>query len=76
MNFFYNCTPPGYNGEREILTVELPSSIMEDVLENARNIAYQKDTHTSRVLKDIVNEAVNTISQKNYVRKNRKTQKR
>ena len=76
MNFFYNCAPPGYSGEREILTVELPASMMEDVLEYARNIAYQNDTHSSRVLKDIVNESVNIISHKNYVRKNRKTKKR
>ncbi|AIX14753.1 DUF1583 domain-containing protein [Synechococcus phage ACG-2014d] len=76
MNFYYNCSPPGYSGEREILTVELPSYMMEDILEYARNVAYQNDTHTSKVLKNIVNETISTISHKNYVRKNRKTKKR
>lgn len=76
MNFFYNCIPPGYEGDREILTVELPSSIMETVLKYARDIAYEQNTNSSKVLNDIVTESVNTISQKNYVRKNRKTKKR
>ena len=50
--------------------------MMEDVLEHARNIAYDKDTHTNKVLKDIISQSINTISAKSYERKNRKTKKR
>ena len=76
MNFYYNCSPQGYNGEKEVLTIELPSYMMEDVLECARNIAYDKGTHTNKVLKDIINQSINTISAKSYERKNRKTKRR
>ena len=76
MNFYYNLSPSGYSGDREVLTIELPSYMMEDVLEHARNIAYDKDTHTDKVLKDIISQSINTISAKSYERKNRKTKKR
>ncbi len=76
MNFYYNFSPPAYSGDREVLTIELPSYMMEDVLEYARNIAYDKGTHTNKVLKDIISQSINTISAKSYERKNRKTKKR
>ena len=76
MNFYYNFSPPSYSGDREVLTIELPSYMMEDVLEYARNIAYDKGTHKNKVLKDIISQSINTISAKSYERKNRKTKKR
>ena len=76
MNFYYNCSPQGYNGDKEVLTIELPSYMMEDVLTLERNIAYEKGTHPTKVLKDIINQSVNIIAEKSYERKNRKTKRR
>ena len=76
MNVYVNLKPNNYDGESDLLTVEVPSSYTDELLRYVRPIAEQKNTNEDKILKDIIKEAVLEIERRNYERKNRKTKKR
>ena len=76
MNVYVNLKPNNYDGESDLLTVEVPASYSEELLRYVRPIAEQKNIDESKILKDIIKEAVLEIERRNYERKNRKNKKR
>ncbi|WAX22917.1 hypothetical protein [Synechococcus phage S-M1] len=76
MNVYVNLKPNNYDGESDLLTVEVPSSYTDELLRYVRPIAEQKNINEDKILKDIIKEAVLEIERRNYERKNRKTKKR
>ncbi len=76
MNVYVNLKPNNYDGESDLLTVEVPASYTEELLRHVRPIAENKQTNEDRILKDIIKEAVLEIERRNYERKNRSAKKR
>ncbi|AOO15426.1 hypothetical protein WH070310_153 [Cyanophage S-RIM12_WH_07_0310] len=75
MNVYVNLKPNTYDGDTDLLTVEVPVSYTEELLKHVRPIAEQKNIDEAKILKDIIKEAVNEIERRNYERKNRKNKK-
>ena len=75
MNVYVNLKPNTYDGDTDLLTVEVPASYTEELLKHVRPIAEQKNIDEAKILKDIIKEAVNEIDRRNYERKNRKNKK-
>jgi hypothetical protein len=75
MNVYVNLKPNNYDGESDLLTVEVPASYTDELLRHVRPIAENKQTTEDRILKDIIKEAVLEIERSNYERKNRKNKK-
>ena len=73
MNLFVNCCPSGYNGESELVTVQVPSKLTEDVLQYVRTLSDAYGIEDTRVMKDIVKTSIMEIERRYY---DRKTQKR
>ena len=76
MNVYVNLKPNNYDGESDLLTVEVPASYTEELLRYVRPIAEQKNIDESKILKDIIKEAVLEIERRSYERKNRKNKGR
>ena len=76
MNLFVNCCPSGYNGESELVTVQVPSKLTEDVLQYVRTLSDAYGIEDTRVMKDIVKTSIMEIERRYYDRKDRTTQKR
>jgi len=76
MNVYVNLKPNNYDGESDLLTVEVPSSYTDELLRYVRPIAEQKNIDESKILKDIIKEAVLEIERRNYERKSRKNKGR
>ena len=76
MNVYVNLKPNNYDGDSDLLTVEVPSSYTDELLKHVRPIAEQKNIDEDRILKDIIKEAVLEIERRNYERKNRSSKKR
>ena len=76
MNVYVNLKPNNYDGESDLLTVEVPASYTDELLRYVRPIAEQKNIDGDKILKDIIKEAVLEIERRNYERKNRKNKKR
>ena len=76
MNVYVNLKPNNYNGDTDLLTVEVPASYTDELLRYVRPIAEQKNIDESKILKDIIKEAVNEIERRSYERKSRKNSKR
>ena len=76
MNVYVNLKPNNYDGESDLLTVEVPSSYTDELLRYVRPIAEQKNINEDKILKDIIKEAVLEIERRNYERKSRKNKKR
>ena len=76
MNVYVNLKPNSYDGESDLLTIEVPSGYTEELLRLVRPIAEEKHISEDRILKDIIKEAVNEIERRNYERKGRKNKKR
>ena len=76
MNVYVNLKPNNYDGESDLLTVEVPASYSEELLRYVRPIAEQKNIDESKILKDIIREAVLEIERRNYERKSRKNKGR
>lgn len=76
MNVYVNLKPNNYDGESDLLTVEVPASYTDELLRYVRPIAEQKNISEDKILKDIIKQAVLEIERRNYERKNRKTKKR
>lgn len=76
MNVYLNLTKPGYDGDSDLLTLEIPASYTDDLLRYVRPIAEDKQVAEIKILNDIIKEAVFEISRRSYERKNRKSKKR
>ena len=76
MNVYVNLKPNNYNGDTDLLTVEVPASYTDELLRYVRPIAEQKNIDESKILKDIIKEAVLEIERRSYERKSRKNKKR
>ena len=76
MNVYVNLKPNTYNGDSDLLTIEVPASYTEELLRYVRPIAEQNNQPVDKVLKDIIKESVNEIERRNYERKSRKNKKR
>ena len=72
MNVYLNLTKSNYEGDSDLLTVEVPSSYTDELLRHVRPIAEQKDTNAEKILKDIIKESITEIERRNYERKSRK----
>ena len=75
MNVYVNLKPNNYDGESDLLTVEVPASYTDELLRHVRPIAENKQTTEDRILKEIIKEAVLEIERRSYERKNRKNKK-
>ena len=76
MNVYVNLKPNNYDGESDLLTVEVPASYTDELLRYVRPIAEQKNIDESKILKDIIKEAILEIERRNYERKSRKNKGR
>lgn len=76
MHVYLNLKPNNYDGESDLLTLDLPSNHLDDIMRYVRPIAEQQQQSEYKILKDLIKESVFKISQKNYERKNRKNKKR
>ena len=75
MNVFVNCCPSNYNGDSELVTVQVPKKYTDQVLAYARTLSDAYGIEDTRVVKDIVKESIMQIEQRYYDRQNRKTKK-
>jgi len=76
MQFYYNLNPPGYEGESDLVTLEAPTDVMDVMFGYAQQIAETKNIAHNKALKDLIQQSVKILMEKNYDRKNRKTKKR
>lgn len=76
MNVYVNLKPNNYDGETDLVTVEVPTSYTDELLRYVRPIAVEKNVEEFKILKDIIKQSVLEIERRNYERKNRKTKKR
>ena len=76
MNVYLNLTKSNYDGDRDLLTVEVPSSYTDELLRVVRPIADMTGSSSEKMLKDIIRESILEIERRNYERKSRKTKKR
>ena len=76
MNVYVNLTRPNYDGESDLLTVEVPSSYTDELLRVVRPIAEMTGSSSEKMLKDIIRESILEIERRCYERKNRKNKKR
>ena len=77
MNVYLYLKPNNYDGDSDLLTLDLPANYLDDIMKYVRPIAEQRNTSNERILKDLFKACAYEISMsgKNE-RKNRKTQKR
>jgi hypothetical protein len=76
MNVYLNLTKANYEGESDLLTVEVPSSYTDELLRVVRPIAESTGSSTEKMLKEIIKESILEIERRHYERKSRKTKKR
>ena len=76
MNVYLNLTKANYEGESDLLTVEVPSSYTDELLRVIRPIAESTGSSSEKMLKDIIRESILEIEWRHYERKSRKTKKR
>jgi hypothetical protein len=76
MNVYLNLTKSNYEGESDLLTVEVPSSYTDELLRVVRPIAESTGSSTEKMLKEIIKESILEIERRHYERKSRKTKKR
>lgn len=76
MQFYYNLNPPGYEGESDLITLEAPAEVMDILFTYAKEISDTKNIHQNKAVKDLIQQSVKTLMEKNYERKNRKIKKR
>ena len=75
---YINLKPNNYEGETELITLELPTYQIDGIMHLCRPIAEQKNTNAERILKDLIKDCAYQISESNksYERKSRKNAKR
>jgi|TARA_R100000005_G_scaffold90016_1_gene61031 hypothetical protein len=76
MNIYLNLKPNSYDGESDLLTLDLPANHLDDIMRYVRPIAEEKGQADYKILKDLIKECVFEISRRSYERKGRKNKKR
>ena len=76
MNVYVNLKPNNYDGESDLLTLDLPQNYLDDIMRYVRPIAEQRQTAEMKVLKELFKETALEISRRSNERKNRKNKKR
>ncbi|AGH56217.1 hypothetical protein CPRG_00133 [Synechococcus phage Syn30] len=76
MNVYVNVKPNNYNGDTDLLTIEVPSAYTEEILKHVRPIAEYKNVNEDKILKDIIKQSIIEIERRSYERKSRKAKKR
>ena len=76
MNVYLNLKPNNYEGDTDLLTLDLPSHYIDDIMKYARPIAEERQTAESKGLKDIFKQSIFEISRRENERKSRKNKKR
>ena len=76
MNLYLNLKPNNYTGDSDLITLDLPSGMTDDIMKYVRPIADDYDKSEVKVLKDVVKNSIYEIERRENERKNRKNQKR
>ena len=76
MNVYVNVKPNNYNGDTDLLTIEVPSAYTEEILKHVRPIAEYKNVNEDKILKDIIKQSIIEIERRSYERTSRKAKKR
>ena len=76
MNVYLNLTKANYDGESDLLTVEVPAAYTDEILRLIRPVAESTGTPSEKLLKDVIKESILEIERRHYERKSRKTKKR
>ena len=76
MNYYLNCKPNNYTGDYDLITLDLPSGMTDDIMKYVRPIADDYDKSEVKVLKDVVKNSIYEIERRENERKNRKNPKR
>jgi uncharacterized protein YaaR (DUF327 family) len=76
MQFYYNLNPPEYEGESDLVTLEVPAEMMDVLFTYSKEISNVKNIQQNKIVKEIIKESIKIILNKNYDRKNRKAKKR
>ena len=76
MNHYLNLKPNNYTGDSDLITLDLPSGMTDDIMKYVRPIADDYDKSEVKVLKDVVKNSIYEIERRENERKNRKNPKR
>ena len=76
MNHYLNLKPNNYTGDSDLITLDLPTGMTDDIMKYVRPIAEDYDKSETKVLKDILKNSAYEIERRDYERKNRKNKKR
>ena len=76
MNLYLNLKPNNYTGDYDLITLDLPTGMTDDIMKYVRPIAEDYDKSETKVLKDILKNSAYEIERRENERKNRKNQKR
>ena len=76
MNLYLNLKPNNYTGDSDLITLDLPSGMTDDIMKYVRPIADDYDKSEVKVLKDVVKNSIYEIERRENERKNRKNPKR
>ena len=76
MNHYLNLKPNNYTGDSDLITLDLPTGMTDDIMKYVRPIAEDYDKSETKVLKDILKNSAYEIERRENERKNRKNKKR
>lgn len=76
MHTFVNLCPKNSYEDSETILIELPASMVEEVLPYIREIQEQQNITENAAIKKLLSKAYNLVVEEYYERKNRKTKKR
>ena len=76
MNLYLNLKPNNYTGDSDLITLDLPTGMTDDIMKYVRPIADDYDKSEVKVLKDVVKNSIYEIERRENERKNRKNPKR
>ena len=76
MNHYLNLKPNNYTGDSDLITLDLPTGMTDDIMKYVRPIAEDYDKSETKVLKDILKNSAYEIERRENERKNRKNPKR
>ena len=75
MNHYLNLKPNNYTGDSDLITLDLPTGMTDDIMKYVRPIAEDYDKSETKVLKDILKNSAYEIERRENERKNRKNKK-
>lgn len=75
MNYYLNCKPNNYTGDYDLITLDLPSGMTDDIMKYVRPLAEEYNKSDTKVLKDVIKNSIYEIERRENERKNRKNQK-